>query len=169
VLKKDSREYVMDYRLVLVDRYLTPTDFTIFKKNYNISKIDKSYHIKNYKLEIDDFNNIVQIYIDDIHPNVDPETKKYCCPIPIEHMNLCYENYRAIEFIENQLLKKFYFDLSYFSWKHIKHILRYSIVSNFDSRIFYQIDQKYAYPKPSVCHPDPGSKKFKEIVNRDYN
>lgn len=156
----------MDYRLVLVDNYIIPTEVTIFKNSYKIREIDKCYHIKNYKLGVDEEDNIINIYIDDLHPNVNPETKSYCQPVPIEFMNLCYKDHRSIEFIEDQLLKKFCFDLSYFSYKHIKYAMRYLIKSDFDTRVFIKIDTKYTFPKLSNLHPDPGSKKFKEIINR---
>jgi len=154
----------MNCKIVIIENELIPTEVTIFKNVYSIKKIDKCYHIKNYKLGIDEEDNIVNIYIDSIHPNVNPETKLYCCPVPIESMKLWYKDYRSIEFIENQLLKKFCLDLSYFSYKHVKYAMRYLIETNFDSRIFIKIDRKYMYPKLSNMYPDPGSKKFKELT-----
>ena len=156
----------MEYRLVLVDDCIIPTEVTLFKDNYKIRDIDKCYHIKNYKLEVNERDEIVNIYVKGIHPNVNPETELYCCPVPIDLMSLYYTDYRSIEFIENQLLKRFFLDISYFSYKHIKYAMRFLMKTNFDTRIFIKIDIKYAFPGMSNLYPDPGSKKFKEIVNR---
>lgn len=126
----------MSYKLELIETKIIPTNVTLCMRNYKIHDIYPVYHIPGYTVALDENDNIMEIYVDSIHPNAHPETKLYCCPVPIKKMKLWVKDYRSIDFIEKQLLSKFYLDSSFFSYEHIKYAMRFLIKTDFDTDYF---------------------------------
>lgn len=159
--------------IVSIDRCLIPKEVTFLNKVYIVEDIDSNYYIKGYKLGVSEDERILNIYIDDIHPNVNPKNKQYCCPLPLEDLNIKYNELNKINnLIEKQLIGKFFFDASYFTPNHIKHFLTYSVIlkravdfSEFDHSVLNLL-QNCILVEVTNPHPDPDTVEFNKIVKR---
>ena len=88
-------------------------------KAWKIIQINDKYVIRDFYIETDSYNKIINIVLNDPHPNCDPETNLFCIPNNLYKIEF---NETSLNLIEN-MIQIYHLDSCYFTpWNYIKWI-----------------------------------------------
>jgi len=87
-------------------------------KMYAIEYIESDYIVDKYRIELDNQNRILNIFVDCDHPNSDPVLDEFCMAVGIQGKYISYDLIGEIE----KMIETYNLNHSYFSvWSYIKY------------------------------------------------